>query len=125
MSERERYNSAKLAEQEGQEDLRILVEAYPGFIVTGGGTGANPVRGKFAAIRAVPEGRSAAEDLVREIENLTGRLAQEFPAQFTACRNTLAGDVAWALDDDDLRRAAEATGAIAGGAVRAAVGRED
>jgi hypothetical protein len=85
-----------LARTDGQRQvLKDLIEAYPGFIVTGGGTGANPVRDKFGALVAVPESRAAAQDCIRQMEDLTARLDREFPDQFPACLKTLRNEVNW------------------------------
>jgi hypothetical protein len=85
-----------LADGEAQRQvLRDLVEAYPGFIATGGDSRTNPVRARFAALRAAPETRPAALDLVRRMEELDARLAKGFPDRFGAARETIGGDIGW------------------------------
>ena len=77
------------------EALKELVEAYPGFIVAGGGTGTNPVRAKFGSLLATGHARSAARDFVSQIEHLASRLAKLFPTQFQATRKTVLADIQW------------------------------
>ncbi|NLC57666.1 MAG: hypothetical protein GX774_12575 [Armatimonadetes bacterium] len=72
--------------------LKELVEAYPGFLVTGGGTGTNASRSRFDSLTP---SSPAARRFVRHLEDLATRLAREFPRQFEASRQTLAADVAW------------------------------
>ena len=85
-----------LAGTEAQRQVLVdLVEAYPGFLVTGGSTGSNPVRAKFGALLAAPETRPAAQDFLRRVEALAARLAREFPDQFRAARKTVESDAAW------------------------------
>ena len=79
----------------GQEALKELVEAYPGFLVAGGGTGTNPVRAKFGSLLASGNARSAARDFVSQIERLASRLAKLFPTQFQATRKTVLADIQW------------------------------
>src|SRR5438552_5771058 len=78
-----------------QQVLKDLVEAYPGFIVAGGGTGSNPVRGRFGAILAGAECRSAAQQLIEYIEGISARLAKHFPTRFPATKETVRHDVEW------------------------------
>jgi len=75
--------------------LAALVEAYPGFIVVGGGTGTNPVRGKFGALLGGPQSGAAAKDYIRHIQEISDALRREFPDRFPATKRTLAEDVAW------------------------------
>lgn len=79
----------------GQTVLKELVEAYPGFIVAGGGTGTNPVRAKFGDWLAEDASRSAAEKFVAQMEGLAARLARHFPQQFLDAKHTVLADVAW------------------------------
>jgi beta-N-acetylglucosaminidase len=81
-----------------RELLKDLVETYPGFLVTGGGTGTNPVRGEFGSLLAAPEARSDAERLRMRLEDVVARLGREFPGQFPAARKTVALDVQWMKD---------------------------
>jgi hypothetical protein len=77
-----------------REALRQLVEAYPGFIAAGGGTGGNPVRKKFLELRA-KSGAPAAEQFRRQIQDLADRLSRAFPRQFDDAKQSVAADVAW------------------------------
>jgi len=78
-----------------QEVLKELVEAYPGFIVEGGGTGTNPVRAKFGSILAGGDSRAAAQSHIARMESILARLTQQFPARFAATRRTLLDDIEW------------------------------
>jgi len=84
---------AKTAAQ--RRTLEGLVETYPGFLVTGGGTGTNPVRGEFGSLLASEKPSSAPSRFVHRLENLRNRLAQEFPGQFPATEKTVADDLDW------------------------------
>jgi AraC-like DNA-binding protein len=75
-----------------QQVLKDLVEAYPGFIVAGGGTGTNPVRARFGSLATE---QSAARQFILQIDNIAHRLAKLFPAQFAATRKTVLDDVHW------------------------------
>jgi len=81
-----------------RELLKDLVETYPGFIVTGGGTGSSPIRGEYGSLLAAPEARSDSERLRLRLEDIVTRLGEEFPGQFTAARKTVAADVGWMKD---------------------------
>ncbi len=81
--------------QPEQQALKDLVEAYPGFIVAGGGTGTNPVRAKFGSLLAQDGERSAVQGFIRQVEDISSRLAKLFPAQFPATRKTVLDDVLW------------------------------
>jgi len=78
-----------------QMALKDLVETYPGFLVAGGGTKANPIRSRLEALLKAPESREAAEAVLRRLEALHDRLATEFPDVFADARRTVADDVAW------------------------------
>lgn len=78
-----------------QRVLKNLVEAYPGFIVAGGGTGTNPVRAKFGMLMAAQDSRSAALKLIEHMEEIRARLTKQFPGQLAATRQTIAEDIAW------------------------------
>lgn len=75
---------------DARETLRDLVEAYPGFLVTGGGTGANAVRNAFSSMEATARG-----EFMDHLQNLLNRLMLCFPDQFSDARQTLANDLAW------------------------------
>jgi hypothetical protein len=75
--------------------LKDLVEAYPGFIVAGGGTGTNPVRARFGTLPAAASGGSAARQFIVRIEGIASRLAKLFPSRFSATRQTVMDDVRW------------------------------
>ena len=72
--------------------LKDLVEAYPGFIVAGGGTGTNPVRARFGSLAA---DRAVRHEFIRQMENIAARLAKLFPSRFLATRKTVLDDVRW------------------------------
>jgi hypothetical protein len=94
-----------LAENEAQQQvLKDLVEAYPGFIIMGGDSRTNPVRGKFAALWAKPETRPAAADYVRQMEDLDTRLKEDFPHRFDAAKETVGGDIDWMKQQLDAER---------------------
>ncbi len=78
-----------------QQVLKDLVEAYPGFIVAGGGTGTNPVRARFGSLVAGAGSRPAALALCRHMEDVVERLARYFPTSFPATKKTVAHDIAW------------------------------
>ena len=77
-----------------REVLRQLVEAYPGFLAAGGGTGSNAVRARFNALRA-KSGAPAADRFRQQIQDLGGRLGRAFPGQFNDAKKSVAEDVAW------------------------------
>jgi hypothetical protein len=89
--------------------LKDLVEAYPGFIVAGGGTGTNPVRARLGSLLAQGGERSVAQGFIRHIEDISTRLAKFFPAQFLATRKTVRDDIFWMKGqfgrNEDLRTA--------------------
>lgn len=77
-----------------RETLKELVETYPGFLVTGGGTGTNPVREKFRQLANQSNSKSA-EKFIQQIDDLATRFDARFPGQFSDAKKTLAADVAW------------------------------
>ncbi|MGH7951650.1 MAG: beta-N-acetylglucosaminidase domain-containing protein [Limisphaerales bacterium] len=77
-----------------REVLKQLIEAYPGFIAAGGGTGTNPVRNKFKKLAAESDSR-AARQFLDQIERLSNQFEEEFPNQFSAAQKTVAADVTW------------------------------
>ena len=86
----------RLAKTKAQRHaLKDLVEAYPGFIIVGGGTGTNPVRGKFSGLMGATESASSAQDILSRMEDVHARLEREFPDRFLATRKTVADDIAW------------------------------
>jgi len=76
-----------------QELLKRLVEAYPGFIVAGGGTGTNPVREKFA--NALARSAKLAQSVLRQAVAMCRSFAGLFPHQFTDARQMVANDIGW------------------------------
>jgi hypothetical protein len=77
-----------------QDALRALVALYPGFLVTGGGTGNNPVRDKFNALAS--QGNTAAiAGYIKNVNDVATRFAQAFPDRFLDARRTVLADVAW------------------------------
>jgi AraC-like DNA-binding protein len=86
----------RLGKTAGQQSvLKDLVEAYPGFIVAGGASATNPVRGKFNKLMAGQDSRAKARNFIRHIEDIYHRLRAQFPKQFLAARKTIAGDIEW------------------------------
>jgi hypothetical protein len=75
--------------------LKDLVEAYPGFIAAGGGTGANPVRKTFERLAAQDGSHAAALEFCHHIEDISSRMTDEYPHEFPATQQTVAADVAW------------------------------
>jgi len=74
--------------------LAQLVEAYPGSVATGGGTGFNPVRTKFdQLLRTGPQ--PAALQFLNHMIELDHSLAREFPHDYLAGRKTVDADIAW------------------------------
>jgi hyaluronoglucosaminidase len=77
-----------------REVLKELVETYPGFIASGGGTGTNPVREKLKKFASQSNSKSAGE-FIQQIEGLSARLDEDFPGQFDDAKKTVDADVAW------------------------------
>jgi len=77
-----------------QKALKDLVQAYPGFLVAGGGTGTNPVREKFVSVLAARDSGPALEFVAR-FEELLTRLNQQFPRHFAPTRATVQNDIDW------------------------------
>jgi len=75
--------------------LADLVEAYPGMLIYGGGTGTNPLRAEFDRLPADESARSAAEALLRNTRALAAALEREFPGRFEATKQVLEADLAW------------------------------
>ncbi len=80
---------------QGQGVLKELVEAYPGFIVAGGGTGTNPVRAKFGGTLNQDHSMATSRRFVQQMEDLAARLAKSLPTEFLDARKTLLDDIAW------------------------------
>lgn len=78
-----------------QQALKELVEAYPGFIVAGGGTGTNPVRAKFDGLLDQDRTQVLAMKFIAQMEDLAARLKNLYPAQFVDAQKTLVNDVEW------------------------------
>ena len=78
-----------------QKVLKELVEAYPGFLFSGGGTGTNPVRNKFEKLAGETDAHAAARQFLQPIEDLFARLTKEFPGQFNDAKKSVAADIAW------------------------------
>lgn len=74
--------------------LKELIEAYPGFIATGGGPGANAVREEFKKLSSEPDSKSA-RTFIQRMEDFSAKLNQEFPGEFDAAKKTVADDLAW------------------------------
>ena len=74
--------------------LKELVEAYPGMLCFGAGTGFNPVRQHFSRLLSSGSARSEAEKYLRGLEALAVRLDAAFPSQFQDARKTLRENLA-------------------------------
>ena len=85
-----------------RKTLQALIESYPGFLVTGGGTSANPVRSKFKKL-AAESGPDAARRFLHQIETLAARLERDFPAQFDDAKETVRADIQW-MQSQSLKR---------------------
>jgi AraC-like DNA-binding protein len=84
----------RLGETPGQQEvLKKLIDAYPGFIVAGGGTGTNPVREKFGS--ALSQSADVAQNVLSQTEDIASSLAKQFPNQFRDARQTVADDIVW------------------------------
>jgi hypothetical protein len=77
-----------------RQALKDLVEAYPGFLRFGGGTGLNPVRQHFTRLLGSDSARSEAQAYLRRMEDLASRLDKAFPQQFAAAKQTLRDNIA-------------------------------
>lgn len=75
--------------------LKELVEAYPGFIVAGGGTGTNPVRVKFNTLMQQDRALVSAQKFVLQTEALAARLLKHFATGFPDACRTMRADVEW------------------------------
>ncbi len=84
-----------LAETDAQRlALKNIVEAYPGMLIFGGGTSANPVRERFKR-KVGADSRLWREGYVRRMEALAGQFREAFPQQFGTARKSLADDIEW------------------------------
>ena len=77
-----------------QAALQSLVEAYPGFLAAGGGSGANPVRKKFLQLKR-ETGSESAQEFFSQMKRLSRQFDDEFPGEFDAEKKTIATDLAW------------------------------
>lgn len=77
-----------------QTALRALVSLYPGFLVTGGGTGSNPVRNKFNVLTGSGDD-AAVMAYIQSVNAVATHFAEEFPDHFLDARKTIFADVAW------------------------------
>jgi AraC-like DNA-binding protein/mannose-6-phosphate isomerase-like protein (cupin superfamily) len=80
---------------EARQVLKELVEAYPGFIVAGGGTGTNPVRAKFGDLLVEDSSGLTATAFMAKMEGLASRLGTLFSDRFFDAKHTLLADIAW------------------------------
>jgi len=78
-----------------RQALADLVGTYPGFLATGGDSGTNPVRTRFASLFAMPESRPAARALARQTESLEARLEKAFPGSFDDAKESVRDDIRW------------------------------
>lgn len=81
-----------------REVLKELVELYPGFIVTGGGTGFNPVRNALSNADM-----TTRQALIERLNVVINGLDASFPDKFRDARTTVANDLAWAEAAGGLR----------------------
>lgn len=88
-----------------QRVLKDLVETYPGFIVAGGGSGTNPVRGKFGSLLSAPQSETTVEAFVSRLQDILLRLRDQFPSQFPATKKTIGDDVLWMKQQLQAERA--------------------
>lgn len=72
-----------------------LVEAYPGMLYYGGGTGFNAVREQFSRIVATPHSRYVARMYIDYVQSLARRMEKTFPDRLKAERQTVVDDVTW------------------------------
>jgi hyaluronoglucosaminidase len=87
---------SRLADTEGQQQaLKMLIQAYPGFLASGGGTGTNPVREKMKAILAGRNQEFVVRGLIQRMEATLSKLMQEFPSQFPSTKKTVKNDIIW------------------------------
>lgn len=77
-----------------RQALKDLVEAYPGMLRFGGGTGLNPVRQHFTALLSSESKPSEAQAYVRRMEDLASRLETAFPLQYADAKKTLRDNIA-------------------------------
>jgi hypothetical protein len=75
--------------------LAQLVEAYPGMLLSGGGTGANWVRSQASAISVMPHSRALRQGYALHLETLSSDLDRRFPDRFRPARDRLRQDAAW------------------------------
>jgi len=74
-----------------RQALAELVEAYPGMLIYGGGTGVNPVRTRLQRMLD----RSERLRYVDRMEGLSKRMDRLFPNALGPTRNVLREDVRW------------------------------
>ncbi|HEX3720866.1 MAG TPA: beta-N-acetylglucosaminidase domain-containing protein [Verrucomicrobiae bacterium] len=80
--------------QPQREVLKSLVALYPGFLATGGGTGANPVRDKFKAMLSAGD-KKELQTFIQKAKDAATGLARQFPNEFVNARKTVEADIAW------------------------------
>lgn len=80
---------------DGRCVIKELVEAYPGMLVHGKGTGYNPVREQFGRIAAAPHSRYVARIYIDYIQGLAARIAKAFPNRLKPEQKTLQDDIDW------------------------------
>lgn len=73
--------------------LRDLVELYPGMLLTGGGTGWNPVMSRFSGLIAEPHTRHMADIYLDHASDTARRMQEHFGETFAPARRTLLNDV--------------------------------
>lgn len=79
----------------GRQVLKDLVEAYPGMLLYGQGTGFNPVRAQLTRLMEAPHSRYVAQGYLDHMKKVLRGMEREFPRRFAAGKQTLAADLAW------------------------------
>jgi hypothetical protein len=78
----------------GQNVLLDLVEAYPGFVLYSGSVATNPPRAEFQKLLEA-KNYFLARNMLRHLEDMAGRLHQEFPDRYPATKKTIGMDIEW------------------------------
>ncbi|HVV01639.1 MAG TPA: beta-N-acetylglucosaminidase domain-containing protein, partial [Verrucomicrobiae bacterium] len=76
-----------------QAALQDLIEAYPGFTASGGGTSENEVRDQYESLGS--SGIQARDDFMAHMKGMLSSLQTNFPTQFLDAQQTVSNDIAW------------------------------
>ena len=82
-------------DQAQREALAKLVEAYPGMLLYGGGTGMNPVRTQLMRMMPATDPDSEGRQHLARMEALSVEMDRLFPEMLEPTRRVLREDVAW------------------------------